>query len=252
MSSNAILRLAEELAQASALADQAREHEAAVAVDARGALHAAVGVVAGQPRALVALGVSGIARTLPSRWKLQAWYEHTNALPVLPFWLPHQLHAAVRAAVVQHLHAAVACRAPSPSAGGRSAPRGSRRRSAPATRGRSRPRCVPRSAPSPGRRSPGRCRPLVHAVGFDERLQVHRRILGLGQSTDSLCDECMPPRHTAEPDTVLRGRAHDAFRPRRRCSSTRPAACRGHIRRIAASGSRGPGCGIRGRRRTRP
>ena len=82
------LRVAEELQQRRAVGDQAREHEAAVAVDARRALHAAVGVVGASCACRRSPARSGIARTLPSRWKLQAWYEQTKALPVLPFRLP--------------------------------------------------------------------------------------------------------------------------------------------------------------------
>ncbi len=152
------LGLAEELGERRSFVDEAREDEAAVAVDAGGALHAAVGVVAGHPRALVALGERDRAHAAVEVEAPGVVRADEGAAGVA-LEVADDLHAAVRAAVVEHLHAHVGLA----DHDHRLAP--DRHRvvvagvRAPATRGRSRPRCAPRCAPSRGRRSAGRCRP---------------------------------------------------------------------------------------------
>ena len=99
-------RLAEELVERRPLVDQAREHEAAVAADAGGALHAAVGVVLGHARAFVALGERDRAHAAVEMEAPGVVRADEGAAGVA-LEVADDLHAAVRAAVVEHLHAHV-------------------------------------------------------------------------------------------------------------------------------------------------
>ena len=106
MSSKAMLRFAEEFRQARAVGGQAGEDEAAVAVDARRALHAAVGVVARHARAFVARGQRDRAH-VAVEVEAPGVVRADEGAAGVALQVAHQLHAAVRAAVVEHLHAAV-------------------------------------------------------------------------------------------------------------------------------------------------
>ena len=147
MSSKAILASPRNSVERRAVGGEAREDEAAVAVDARGALHAAVGVVARHARALVALGERDRAHAAVEVEAPGVVRADEGAAGVA-LEVADELHAAVRAAVVEHLHA------PSALAHHDHRLAADRHRvvvagvRAPATRGRSRPRCAPRCAPS--------------------------------------------------------------------------------------------------------
>ena len=100
------LRFAEEFDERRAFGGEAREHEAAVGIDACRALHAAVGVVARHPRAFVALGERDRAHRAVEVEAPRVVRADEGAAGV-PLQVADQLRAAVRAAVVEHVHLAV-------------------------------------------------------------------------------------------------------------------------------------------------
>ena len=100
------LGLAEELQQRRAVGRQAGEHEAAIAVDPRRALQVAVGVALVHARALVALGQRDRA-DLAVEVVAPRVVAADERVAGVALQVAHQLHAAVRAAVVQHVNAAV-------------------------------------------------------------------------------------------------------------------------------------------------
>jgi hypothetical protein len=100
------LGVAEEFEQRRTFARQAREDEAAVAVDARHALHPAVRVVACHVRAFVALGQRDRAHAAVEVEAPRVVRAHEGAAGVSAL-VADDLHAAVRAPVEEHLHAAV-------------------------------------------------------------------------------------------------------------------------------------------------
>jgi hypothetical protein len=100
------LRVAEELGERRALGRQAREHEAPVAVDPCRGLHAAVGVVGREPRAVVALHQRDRAHA-PVEVEGPRVVRADERLPGVALLVAAELDAAVRAAVVEHADRAV-------------------------------------------------------------------------------------------------------------------------------------------------